>query len=187
MSKGNLTISEMREADHQFLLDIWHIPQVMQYADEFPRLRGWSKSDDFHVAWSVYQRKRVKLGKNYTQLILWFDENTPIGESFFAPLNEGYKFGKWEKPDNVISLMGDIKLLPQYWGRGLGSKGIKLVIRFVFTKTSCELFVVPPHRLNPAASRVYDKVGFIPFTGMRSWRNHKIMEMTRKRYNEIYK
>ncbi|MHA2203599.1 MAG: GNAT family N-acetyltransferase, partial [Candidatus Hodarchaeales archaeon] len=154
MSEANLSVSEMREIDHPFLVDIWHTPDVMQYANEFPRMRGWSKSDESREAWSVYKQKRAKFGKDYTQLILWLDENIPIGESFFAPLQEGYTFGKWKKPSNMISLMGDIKLLPQYWGRGLGSKGMQMVLHYVFTETDCELFVVPPHRLNPAASRV---------------------------------
>ena len=90
------------------------------------------------------------------------------------------------KPKSVMALMGDIKLFPQYWGRGLGSKGMRLVVHFVFTETDCELFIVPPHRLNPAAQRVYEKAGFIHFTGMRSWRNHKIMQLSRKRYEKIY-
>lgn len=186
MSEVNLSISEMRAADYHFLIELWHTPNVLQYADELPRLRGWSRSDDDQTAWNGYQQKRDELGNVYTQLILWLDKETPIGESFFAPLPNGYTFGKWSKPDNKISLMGDIKLLPQYWGRGLGSKGIQLVVHFVFTETDCELFVVPPHRLNLAASRVYEKAGFILFPGMRSWRNHKIMEFSKGQYEKIY-
>jgi len=45
---------------------------------------------------------------------------------------------------------------------------------------------VPPNRKNPAAFRVYQKAGFELFTGMRSYRNHQIMEMTRARYEALY-
>ena len=75
---------------------------------------------------------------------------------------------------------------PEYWSKGLGSEGMRLIVRFFFTNSDCELLVVPPHRLNPAASRVYEKAGFVLFTGMRSWRNHKIMELSRGRYQELY-
>jgi len=77
-------------------------------------------------------------------LVLHLGKDNPIGESFFFLLPEAYTFGKWSKPDNVKSLMSDIKHLPEYWGRGLGSEGMRLVVRFVFTNTKCELFVIPP-------------------------------------------
>lgn len=185
MLNTNLTISEMRKKDLSFLLKLWNTPEVMRYADEFPRFRGWSKANDEQSAWKIYKQRRAKHGYNYTQLILQLDD-LPIGESFFFSLPESYTFGKWFKPDNVLSFMGDIKLLPQYWGRGLGSKGMCLVVQFVFTKTNCELFVVPPHRLNPAACRVYEKAGFILFTSMQSWRNHKIMELSQEQYEKLY-
>ncbi|MFX1286014.1 MAG: GNAT family N-acetyltransferase [Promethearchaeota archaeon] len=185
MSNAHLTISELQKEELKFLLELWNTPEIMRYADEFPRFRGWSKSNDEQSAWKIYKEKRAKHGYDYTQLILWLD-NIPIGESFFFSLPDSYTFGKWLKPDKVKSFMGDIKLLPRYWGRGIGSKGMRLVVRFVFTETKCELFVVPPHRLNPAAYRVYEKAGFIPFTGMRSWRNHRIMELSIEQYEKIY-
>ena len=162
----NVTLSELKEDDLTFLLDLWNDLEVMHYADEFPGMRGWSRSDDPTMAWARYQERRAELGPAYTQLILWLQDGTRIGESFFVPLREGYTFGRWEKPAGVPSVMGDIKLLPQYWNQGLGTQGMRKVVEWVFTQTDCELFVVPPHRRNPAAERVYDKAGFVRFTGM---------------------
>ena len=186
MINQSLTVAEVRKNDLSFLLELWQKPKVMQYADEFPKLRGWSKSSNIEFAWQRYEEKRAKLGNEYTQLIIWLEHKKPIGESFFTSLDEGYAFGKWHKPNNVVCVIGDIKLDPLYWGRGLGTEGMRQVVRYVFTKTACKIFIVPPHRKNPAASRVYEKAGFVLFTGMRSWRNHKIMELTRGRFNEIY-
>lgn len=183
---SSILVTDMVKRDLPFLFDLWHTPEVMRYADEFPRLRGWSKSDAIDFAWKRYQEKRSEFGTEYTQLILKLKDKTPIGESFFTLLDEGETFGKWQKPANIVSVMGDIKLLPQYWGQGMGTCGMRKVVRFVFTNTNCELFVVPPHRKNPAASRVYEKTGFVLFTGMRSWRNHKIMEMSKAMYRERY-
>jgi RimJ/RimL family protein N-acetyltransferase len=183
---SKIRVTEMKKQDLSFLFDLWHIPEVMRYADEFPRLRGWSKSDDINYAWGRYQEQCGKSGKEYAQLILRLGDEKPIGESFFAPLEEGASFGKWQKPDGVICVMGDIKLLPQYWGRGMGTDGMREVVRHVFSETACELFVVPPHRKNPAAYRVYEKAGFVLFTGMKSWRNHRIMEMSKDLYQERY-
>ena len=183
---STILVTEMKKKDLPFLFDLWHTHDVMLYADEFPRLRGWSKSEDLNDAWKRYQEKRGKSGKEYTQLILRLGDEKPIGESFFASLEEGATFGKWRKPERVICVMGDIKLLPQYWGQGMGTDGMRKVVRYVFSETACQLFVVPPHRKSPAAQRVYEKAGFVIFTGMRSWRNHKIMEMSKEMYRKHY-
>jgi RimJ/RimL family protein N-acetyltransferase len=181
-----ILVAEMVKGDLPFLLDLWHTREVMRYANEFPRLRGWSKSDDIEHAWKCYREKREKLGREYTQLILRLEDETPVGESFFSRLDEGATFGKWQKPEDIVSVMGDIKLLPQYWGQGMGTDGMRKVVRYVFSRTACELFVVPPHRKNPGATRVYEKAGFVLYTGMRFWRNHKIMEMSKAVYQERY-
>ena len=182
---SGLALSELAAADLPFLFDLWHNPDVMRYADEFPWLRGWSKSDDADEAWRLYQERRGELGRAYTQLILWLGDSR-IGEAFVSPLREGYTFGRWGKPDGVRCVMGDIKLMPQLWGHGLGTRGMRRVVEWVFGQTSCALFVVPPHRHNPAAERVYEKAGFVRFMGMRSWRNHRVMELTRERFEELY-
>jgi RimJ/RimL family protein N-acetyltransferase len=186
MPRSKVTITELERDDLPFLLQLWHDPEVMRYADEFPRYRGWSRSDEPDVAWTTYQERRACHGAAYTQLILRLDDGMPIGESFLLPLPEGATFGKWQKPDGTMCLLGDIKLSPAYWGRRLGTAGMRKVVRFAFTNTLCELFVVPPHRKNPAAYRVYEKVGFMPFSGMRSWRNHKVMKLSRERYRRLY-
>jgi RimJ/RimL family protein N-acetyltransferase len=186
MIRPRSAISEMREDDLSFLIDLWHNPQVMRYADEFPRLRGWSRADDPQTAWQTHQHMRAVHGTGYTQLILRLVGGLPIGESFFALLPEGFAFGRWCKPEGIATMMGDIKLLPEYWAQGLGTEGMRHVVQHLFTQTPCQLLIAPPHRHNPAAYRVYEKAGFVRFRGMRSHRNHRIMELTRERFREIY-
>jgi RimJ/RimL family protein N-acetyltransferase len=185
MDTPHISVVELQEEALPFLFRLWSIPEVMAYADEFPRLRGWSKSDEITTVWETYSTRRAEFGLGYTQLILMGENNQRIGESFFAPLEEGYNFGRWKKPEGVISLMGDIKLLPDYWGIGYGTAGICQVVRWFFDRTDCDLIVVPPHRHNPAAERIYQKAGFLLYAGMRSWRNHKIMELSKKRYKKL--
>lgn len=182
MMEQSVVVAELGEQDLPFLFELWDTPEVMQYADEFPKLRGWSRSDDLGTAWAMYQEKLAALGNGYVQLILSLADDGPIGESFFAPLPEGYTFGRWSKPVDTECLMGDIKLQPEYWGRGLGTQGMRRVVAWLFANTTCSLLIVPPHRKNPAAERVYQKAGFELYAGMRSWQNHKVMELSRERY-----
>jgi RimJ/RimL family protein N-acetyltransferase len=179
-------IRELRKEDLGFLLSLWHEDNVMRYADEFPRMRGWTKNDTPETAWRRYEEVRTALGGTYCQLMLLDEGGTLIGEAFTAPFREGAAFGKWQKPEGIITLFGDIKLMPANWGRGLGTEGMKQVVRHRFTETNCGLFCVPPNRKNPPAFRVYQKAGFELFTGMRSYRNHQIMQMTRARYEALY-
>lgn len=186
MGKQIVKIRELKKKNLGFLLDLWHEDEVMRYADELPRMRGWTKEDTPETAWRRYEEMREALGGTYCQLMLEDERGILIGEAFTAPFQEGATFGKWQKPEGIITLFGDIKLVPAYWGRGLGTAGMKQVVRHRFSKTRCGLFCVPPHRKNPAAFRVYQKAGFELFTGMRSYRNHQMMEMTRKRYEALY-
>lgn len=185
MDKPQVTIAELTEKDLPFLFELWHNPQVMRHADEFPRLRGWSRSDGLHRAWRAYQARRDSLGKGYVQFIVLSSSGIPIGESAFFPLPEGYAFGRWTKPVCMECLLGDIKLLPAYWGQGLGTEALGRVVRRMFESTGAECLVVPPHRKNSAAQRVYEKVGFALYREMRSHRNHRLMLLDRERWRGI--
>lgn len=174
----------MRRDELPFLLELWQRPEVMRYADELPSLRGWSKSADPDEAWREHRRQRAAHGPLYSQLIVRLPDGRSIGESFVAPLPEGYEFGRWRKPRGLPTVMGDLKLLPEYWGRGLGSEAMQAVVRWVFHRTRCGLFVVPPHLRNPAAQRVYEKAGFKLYSGMRSAYGHRLMELRRADHPE---
>lgn len=182
MPVSRLTTAELQKGDLPFLLKLWHIPEVMRYADELPDLRGWSKSDEIEVAWVKHKEMRTAIGSGYAQLILRLVDGTVIGESFFAPLPEGFTLDEWTKPEHVVCLMGDIKLRPECWRQGLGTEGMKQVVAWFFANTDCELLVVPPHYHNPAASRVYEKAGFAHTAKGRVWQGHRIMELSRDRF-----
>jgi RimJ/RimL family protein N-acetyltransferase len=191
MAMTALRIEVLREEDLPFLLELWHVPEVMRYADEFPGLRGWTKDDEPQTAWLLYQEQRVQHGPAPTQLIVHLLGTepegksapiTPIGESAVFPLPEGYTFRRWKKPEGVLAVMGDIKLLPQHWGCGLGTTAMRQVVDWVFRHTDVDIFAVPPHRLNPAAGRVYEKAGFRWFAGSLSYRGHRVMTLSREQF-----
>jgi RimJ/RimL family protein N-acetyltransferase len=181
-SEPGIVITELAAEDLPFLLALWHTAEVMRYADEFPRLRGWSKKDDPQTAWTAYQERRAALGNDYVQFILRLTDGTRIGESFFTPLPDGYTLARWRNPNEITCLMGDIKLLRPYWGQGLATKGMQQVVKWLFAHSPCDWLVVPPHRKNPAAERVYQKAGFELVRGMASRQGHRVMTLLRDRY-----
>jgi RimJ/RimL family protein N-acetyltransferase len=185
VTRPRLTISEIEEQDLPFLFELWRIAQVMRYADELPAYRGWTRTDDAGKAWAIYRERRKALGTGYTQLVLRLADGTPVGESFFAPLPEGFTLDAWSKPKGKLCLMGDIKLKPGYWNKGLGTEGMRQVVEWLFANTDCALLAVPPHFDNPAAVRVYEKAGFIHTDPSPSWKGHRIMELSRERFELI--
>lgn len=180
-----IKVNVLGRGDIPFLVHLWHIPEVMLHTDELPEFRGWDRSSDPAFAWREYRRRRAAQGVLHTQLIVRLPCCTPIGESFFAPLSEGYTIGPWTVPRGRVTVMGDIKLLPEYWGRGLGTLAMQRVTDWVFRRTPCSLFIVPPHRENRAAERVYEKTGFLLLERMREDSGHRIMELTRRRYERL--
>ena len=104
MTKQSVVLTELREEDLPFLFELWHTAEIMRYADEFPKLRGWSKLEDPQTAWLEYQAEQAAQGNGYVQFILSLTDGTMIGESFFIPLPAGYTFGKWQKPENILCL-----------------------------------------------------------------------------------
>ena len=184
-SRSRVRVGLMRREELPFLRALWASAEVMRYADELPTLRGWTKSSADSEAWRAYVARRAELGPLYSQLVLRTPAGAPFGESFVAPLPDGFGLGRWRKRDGVIAVMGDVKLAPDSWGRGLGTEAMRKVVRWVFLRTPCELFVVPPHRRNPAAERVYEKAGFVLFEPMARSRGHRVMVLPRSRFERL--
>jgi RimJ/RimL family protein N-acetyltransferase len=184
-ARSPVRIGLLRRDEVPFLLRLWSMRDVMRYADELPSLRGWTKAWETSDAWREYRRRRAQIGPLYSQLVVRTPGGRPIGESFFAPLPDGYELGPWRKPRAKRTVMGDIKLLPSHWNRGLGSEAMSKVVRWLFARTTCDLIIVPPHRSNPAAYRVYEKSGFLLYRPMEFDRGHRVMELTRGRFERL--
>lgn len=60
---------------------------------------------------------------------------------------------------NKVKSLG-FSLNEDYWGLGIMTEAVKLVIKFVFTKTDCELLEIGHHTDNYASKRVIMKCGF---------------------------
>jgi len=77
--------------------------------------------------------------------------------------------------------MTDVKLAPNYWGKGYGTEAMRDVVKYLFTETLLDVILVPPHRENIAAIKVYENSGFKKTEGIY-WFDHFIMETTRENF-----
>ena len=129
-------------------------------------------------------KRLEKLGLTEIQFVHKLKNGKAIGESRLGRLRSGWSCKNYQAPKNKLILMTDVKLLKKYWNKGYGTEAMKAIVEFVFTKTKTNLFLVPPHKDDIPAIRVYEKAGFKKTKGL--WYNyHLIYKIDKKDINSI--
>lgn len=164
--------------DLRFLLKLWDDPEIMRYAGfakgwDFARIKKW---------YQKYQEGLKKFGSTETQFIHKLKDGKSIGETRLGRLRSGWSCRGYQAPKNKLTLMTDVKLLKNFWNKGYGTEAMKAVLRFVFNQTQADLFLVPPHKDNIPAIRVYEKAGFKRTKGIW-YRYHMVFEMSKKEFD----
>lgn len=176
-SMKRLRVRPAERRNLPFLLSLWNDPRVMRYAGA-KHGKGWNEQDIEN--WYQRYLKRAKPGEpEEIQLIVELLDGTPIGESGCGKVRKGWSCKGYAPPAGKLVGMTDVKLLPNYWGKGYGTEAMREVVKYLFTRTLLDIILVPPHKENVAAIRVYEKSGFRKTSGVY-WFDHLIMETTRK-------
>jgi len=152
VTDGNLRIRPLRDIGSDYLL-----------------LAGWL-SDHRVLAW--YQgrdhpfdlpRARAEIGpiaRCETEVNGCIIERAsqPIGYLQFYPVLDSEEYAL-ESVDGVLGLdlfLGD----PELWGRGIGTRAIRLVMGALFERPRVRRLLIDPHVENLRAIRAYEKCGF---------------------------
>jgi len=165
----------------RFLQRLWNDPQVMRYAG-FPR--NWDY-ERMKVWYEKYRGRVATHGGTEVQFVFRLKMQTLIGESGLGRLRTGWKCRDYNVPQGKTAVMTDIKLAKPFWRQGYGTEAMRAITRYVFTETDGDVLLVPPHRDNQAATKLYEKVGFRRTEGIY-YRHHMIYEMTKGDFEEIY-
>jgi len=177
MQRVRLRTVEKR--DLPFLLTLWNDPRVMRYAGA-KHGRRWSEKDI--EDWYQRYLKRAKPDQpEEIQLIIELQDGTSIGESGCGIRRKGWSCKGYTPPAGKLVGVTDVKLAPNYWGKGYGTEAMREVVKYLFTKTPLDVILVPPHRENIAAIKVYEKSGFRRTKGIY-WFDHFVMETTRQNF-----
>ena len=85
----------------------------------------------------------------------------PIGYIHMYELNENL-MKEYEYPITKKVVFGVDQFIgePEFWGRGIGTKFMKLVLEYLVDKKFAEAVILDPHADNQRAIRCYEKVGF---------------------------
>lgn len=171
----HLLIHPMTQRHLEFLLKLWNDPQIMRYA-------GFAKNWDYKQIkrwYEKYKKRLAKYGSTEIQFIHKLKKGTLIGESGLGRLGAAWSCPNYKAPRDKLVLMTDVKLAKSFWNKGYGKEAMKAIAQYVFTETEADTLLVPPHRDNVAAIRVYEKAGFEKTKGIW-YRYHIIYEMTKE-------
>jgi RimJ/RimL family protein N-acetyltransferase len=176
-----LSICPVTQRHSKFLLKLWNDPDIMRYAG-FARNWSCAQIKEWH---RKYKKRLIKYGNTEIQFIHKLRNGRLIGESGIGRLRVGWSCPNYETQKDKLVLMTDVKLAKPFWNKGYGTEAMKAILQYVFTKTSADILLVPPHRDNVPAIKVYEKAGFKKTKGIW-YRYHMIYEMTKKDFMAVH-
>lgn len=129
------------DRDIRFLFSLWTNPDVMKFVG-FP--------DGLKVT-----IEQVREG------ILNQDESEYNQKLLIELLHSGILIGecKLGLPDENGVSETDVKLFPEYWGKGYGTEVKQGLVDYLFIHTDCTVIKATPNILNIASQKMQEKVG----------------------------
>ena len=160
-----------RLEDLEFLQKLWNDGEVMRFVG-FPQ--GMGIDERGMREW--FRRLEERRGRDREHWIVEA-EGEPIGEAYYRATDEycGYRASGMAEVD--------LKLAPEFWGRGYGSDALRTLALHLFEKGFAVL-VVSPNLQNKAALRLYARMGFEPkhrFRAEETEAEHEVWALTRER------
>ena len=177
----HLSICPANHRHLKFLLRLWNDTNIMRYAGF---ARNWSYAQ-IKELYKKYKKRIEKYGNTEIQFIHKLRNGRLIGESGIGRLKVGWSCRNYKTEKDKLVLMADVKLTKPFWNKGYGTEAMRIIVKYVFTKTNADILLVPPHRDNVSAIRVYEKAGFKKTRGIW-YRYHIIYEMTKEDFKERY-
>ncbi len=132
--------------DFNFLKSMWESGKVMKYVG-FPN--GLEQSDKKIESWI----ENWNTGDILRLIIEDKQTGKPIGETGYRR-DDNYPFS-----DQVVAAP-DIKLMPDFWGKGLATEALEKLFEYIFNETEIKVIQVTPNVKNKKAIELYQKLGF---------------------------
>ena len=114
---------------------------------------------------AVFDLKRIEEdfyseGEGLIRTIIEY-QGQPIGYCQMYILDkESMKEYNYKSTKKVIYGIDQFIGEPEFWGKGIGTNFMKLVLTYLFKEKSANAVILDPHSDNKRAIRYYEKVGF---------------------------
>ena len=153
-----LSIRPPERKDFEKLKTLWEDKKVMELVG-FPN--GLHQSNDIIYNW-------INDWDNGNSLRLIIEDNTT--KQFIGEI--GYRIeDNFSKMKNKRVAALDIKLLPKFWGRGIGHEAMDAFIKMIMKSNSFDALILSPNIRNKKAILLYKKLGFKFYSKIKHWKN----------------
>lgn len=127
--------------------------------DDLKDLAKWPKFKDKKLSWANFSATTITLQER------WYQNSVKPRVAWMAIRSDNVErslIGRCSvsQPDTGSDLIFGIVLRPDITGKGVGTKVIKAIIRYLFERTSYEGIWLESHIENQIARKVWEKIGF---------------------------
>ena len=147
LSDGAVLLRKLEDRDREALWEFAHTGRIYRYLPTF--LMEQSDED----AGVVLDRMYGKCMDEKTSMILGV---FPEKDDSFCGLAEFYGY-----KESIHKTCIGYRLAERFWGRGLASAAVALMVDYLFSKTDVEIITASTMVENHASARVLEKNGFI--------------------------
>lgn len=139
-----LTFRPVTPNDAQVLTDLNHAPGVMKYLEHTPPPLEYVTTKTIP--------ERIRMAEEYPGYGLWLAYHRESGE-FVG------RFGLKPNSPNAGDAEIGYRLLPDYWGMGLGSEGTRVLLRYALEDLRANRFVAITMFVNQPSRRLMERIG----------------------------
>lgn len=140
----HLTFRSVTMTDAQILHELNHAPGVMQYLERVPPPIEYLRTKTIP--------ERMSMSQEHPGYGMWIASFKQTGE-FVG------RFGLRPNSPNDGDAEIGYRILPNYWGQGLGSEGAREVLRYALEDLQAERFVAITMAVNSRSRAVMERIG----------------------------
>lgn len=164
-----LTVNKLK--NKEISLDKLHIRKMKDINSDYELILKWYKNPRVTEYFRPIIKTKEEAIKKYLPRINGENSVTPciielntraVGYVQYYPINKEDKL-KFKLPENKNIYGIDIFIGEQdMQGKGLGTKSLKLLTKFIFEEKNVDIIIIDPETRNNIAIRCYKNVGFVP-------------------------
>lgn len=141
------TLRPLSEDDWDLVVGWWNDPEIAYYADEDPS------------EYTAEQVQEIVRGISRTAFCFVIEfEGRPVGECWLQEMNLERIL---RRHPGVDCRRIDIEIERTYWGRGIGTAAIRMLVEFGFEREGADaIFAMDVANDNPRSRRAFEKAGF---------------------------
>ncbi len=147
LRSGAVTLRPLTEADWDLVVGWWNDPDIAYYDD----------SNEGQYSLAQVQEIVRGISRSAYCFVIEF-EDRPVGECWLQAMNVERVLRRYPGLD---CRRIDIEIEKDYWGRGIGTAAIRLLVEFGFeTEAADAVFAMDVAGDNPGSRRAFEKIGF---------------------------